>query len=174
MKRTKTVLKIVGGLFLTGFLLTIFDLIKPAACCVSVMMFVLIFVLPFVFIADLSKRSAEKRRQRELMMATPEYQQRQENLRKLEEDRTTIAEVKLIGGGTVKNHKYGMKGAAVGGLIGGVPGAVVGAVMPNGKQTQKQKFAVKYQDGHIEIKECAPGTREYNNLIAYLGWENIE
>lgn len=174
MKRTKTTLKVAGGLFLIGFILAILDFVEVAGYFMVGMMVVLVFMFPFVLIADITKRAGEKHKAREAMKATPEYQQRQENLRRLEEERTTIVEVKLIGGGSVKEHKYGAKGAVVGGLIAGVPGAIVGAALPNGKQTQKQKFAVKYQDGHVKIEEHNPGTKRYNELIAYLKWEDIE
>lgn len=173
MKRTKTTLKVAGGMFLIGFLLAIAKQVEIASYLMAGMMFVLVFILPAMLITDLARRSVAKRAAREAMEADPEYQRRQENLRRMQEEHETIVEVKLIGGGEVKNHKYGAKGAVVGGLMGGVPGAVVGAVLPNGKQSQKQKFLVRYQDGHVETKECKPGSREYEKLIMYVNWEDL-
>lgn len=174
MKRTKTTLKVAGGMFLTGFVLAIMKQVEIASYLQAGMMFVLVFILPAMFITDLARRSVEKRAAREAMEADPEYQRRQENLRRMQEEHETIIEVKLVGGGEVKNHKYGVKGAVVGGLMGGFTGAVVGSVIPNGKQTQKQRFLVRYQDGHVETKECKPGSREYETLMLFVKWEDIE
>ena len=38
---------------------------------------------------------------------------------------------------------------------------------------QLQKFAIKYSDGHIEIKEVHPDTGEYKKLMKYVNWEDI-
>lgn len=86
----------------------------------------------------------------------------------------TIVEVKLLDGGSTQYKRGGLGGAAFGGFIGGAPGAVVGAILPSGKGTQKQKFAVKYGDGHVEIVERTPGTSEYNELMKYVKWEEIQ
>lgn len=84
-----------------------------------------------------------------------------------------IVSVKYLGGGTVQNKKYGMKGAMIGGFFGGVPGAVVGSVLPNGKQRQKEKFAVKYEDGSVRIVECWPNSNTYRELMKRMEWEEL-
>lgn len=84
-----------------------------------------------------------------------------------------IVEVKYLGGGTVQEKKYGMKGAVIGGFFGGVPGAVVGSVLPSGKQRQKQKFAVKYSDGSVRIVECFQNSNTYRELVKYVKWEEL-
>lgn len=38
---------------------------------------------------------------------------------------------------------------------------------------QLQKFAIKYADGHIVIKEVHPGTGEYKKLMKYINWDDI-
>ena len=38
---------------------------------------------------------------------------------------------------------------------------------------QLQKFAIKYSDGHVEIKEVHPDTLEYKKLMKYVKWEDI-
>lgn len=84
-----------------------------------------------------------------------------------------IVSVKYLGGGTVQEKKYGMKGAVIGGFFGGVPGAVVGSVLPSGKQRQKQKFAVKYSDGSVRIVECFQNSNTYRELIKRVAWEEL-
>ena len=84
-----------------------------------------------------------------------------------------IVSVKYLGGGTVQEKKYGMKGILIGGFFGGVPGAVVGSVLPNGKQRQKQKFAVKYGDGSVRIVECWPNSNTYRELMKRVAWEEL-
>ena len=39
---------------------------------------------------------------------------------------------------------------------------------------QLQKFAIKYADGHIVIKEVHPDTFEYKKLMKYVKWEDIQ
>ena len=38
---------------------------------------------------------------------------------------------------------------------------------------QLQKFAIKYADGHIVVKEVHPDTLEYKKLMKYVSWEDI-
>lgn len=39
---------------------------------------------------------------------------------------------------------------------------------------QLQKFAIKYADGHIVVKEVHPDTFEYKKLMKYVKWEDIQ
>ena len=39
---------------------------------------------------------------------------------------------------------------------------------------QLQRFAIKYADGHIVIKEVHPDTWEYKKLMKYVKWEDIQ
>lgn len=90
------------------------------------------------------------------------------------EPRFKIAEVKLLSGGSTEFKRGGLKGALIGGFFGGGIGAAVGAVTRNGKAVDKQRFAVKYQDGHVEIKECDVGSQKYKTLMGYVKWEDIK
>lgn len=38
---------------------------------------------------------------------------------------------------------------------------------------QLQKFAIKYADGRIVIKEVHPDTLEYKKLMKYISWDEI-
>lgn len=81
-----------------------------------------------------------------------------------------IVEVKLLGAGSTDYRSFG--GAVVGGMVAGPIGAVIGGTH-GGKGKQRQRFAVKYSDGSVEIKEVRVGSSEYNNLMKYVSWEDI-
>lgn len=83
-----------------------------------------------------------------------------------------IAEVKIIGGST-EYQRGGLGGALIGGMLGGGIGAAVGAVTRNGKAVQKQRFAVKYQNGRTGTEEHRVGSLRYNELMRYVKWEEI-
>lgn len=86
----------------------------------------------------------------------------------------TIVEVKLLAGGSTSYKRNGAGGAVIGGLVGGLPGAVIGASLPSTDGTQKQKFAVKYSDGRVVIKELHPNSWEYKELMKHVKWEDIK
>ena len=81
-----------------------------------------------------------------------------------------IVEVKLLGAGSEDHRSIG--GAIVGGIVAGPLGAVVGGTQ-GGKGKQKQRFAVKYSDGSVVIKEVRTNSAEYKNLMKYVSWEDI-
>lgn len=81
-----------------------------------------------------------------------------------------IIEVKLLGAGSTDYRSFG--GAVVGGMVAGPIGAVIGGAH-GGKGKQRQRFAVKYDDGSVVIREVRVGSSEYNNLIKYVNWEDI-
>lgn len=119
-----------------------------------------------------------KNREPKAKEAAQKYQEKQnalvEALRENQPKKAAdIVSVKYLGGGTVQEKKYGMKGVLIGGFFGGVPGAVVGSVLPNGKQRQKQKFAVKYCDGSVRIVECWQNSNTYRELIKRVEWEEL-
>ncbi len=123
-------------------------------------------VIAVVAMAVSDRKKTEEQKQREWEQAKKRAEQ--ERLSR------TIVEVKLLGGGSTKYKRGGLGGAAFGGFIGGAPGAIVGAVLPGGKGVQKQRFAVKYGDGHVEIQEWEIGSGTYKKLMQYVKWEEIQ
>lgn len=81
-----------------------------------------------------------------------------------------IVEVKLLGAGSTDYRSVG--GAVVGGMVAGPIGAVIGGAH-GGKGKQRQRFAVRYDDGSVEIKEVRVNSAEYKELMRYVSWEDI-
>ena len=81
-----------------------------------------------------------------------------------------IVEVKLLGSGSTDYRSFG--GAVVGGMVAGPLGAVIGGAH-GGKGKQRQRFAVKYDDGSVVIREVRAGSYEYNELMKYVSWEDV-
>ena len=84
-----------------------------------------------------------------------------------------IVEVKYLGSGFTEQKRGGLGGAVMGGLVAGPLGAVVGAATPKNSRKQKHRFAVKYSDGSVNIREASPGSAEYKKLMAYVKWDEI-
>lgn len=81
-----------------------------------------------------------------------------------------IVEVKLLGAGSSDYRSAG--GALLGGMVAGPLGAVIGGTH-GGSGKQKQRFAVKYSDGSVAIKEVRVNSREYNELMKHVDWDEI-
>lgn len=86
----------------------------------------------------------------------------------------TIMEVKLLDGGSNIRKRSGLGGAVVGGLVAGPVGAVVGANVKKAGKKNRQRFAVKFADGHITTVEAEPGSDTYNKLMKYVKWDEIK
>lgn len=81
-----------------------------------------------------------------------------------------IVEVKLLGAGSTSYRSFG--GAVVGGMVAGPLGAVIGGTQGGGGK-QRQRFAVKYDDGSVVIREVRVNSREYKELMKYVSWDDI-
>ena len=78
--------------------------------------------------------------------------------------RKRIVETKLLGAGSPDYSSF--IGAVLGGMIAGPIGAVIGGTQ-GGSGKPKQRFAVKYSDGSVEIKEVRVNSSEYKTLMKY-------
>lgn len=113
---------------------------------------------------------------------TPEERQRRreelaaERAAKKEAQRKshTIMEVKLLDGGSNIRKRAGLGGAVVGGMVAGPVGAVVGASMKKAGKKNRQRFAVRFADGHITTVEAEPGSATYNKLMKFVKWDEIK
>lgn len=132
----------------------------------ALMIGISVILFPLSVLIRLVKRAKKSpKRQARQEAFERELAARRETRRRAE----TIVEAKLLDGGSSKQTRYGLKGAVVGGLLFNVPGAIIGAILPKGTK-QKQRFWVKYEDGHTEIKEVFPGTDECKELMRYVKW----
>ena len=84
-----------------------------------------------------------------------------------------IVEVKLLGAGMTVQKGGGLGGFIVGDLVAGPLGAMVGASAKHNHH-QKQRFAVKYSDGHIEIEEVTRNSARFATLMKYVKWEEVQ
>ena len=57
----------------------------------------------------------------------------------------------------------------IGYMVSGKNGAALSAATTKKKYIEKQRFSVKYLDGHVEEKEVVVGGEEYKKLVDYLG-----
>ena len=93
--------------------------------------------------------------------------EREQARQRYEQERLSHKIVEVIPLGVVgrKNKRGGAKGALMGGFFGGVPGVAVGAALPSGPSVPVYRFAVKYGDGKVVIRECMQGSSEYKALM---------
>lgn len=144
-------------------------LIKVLAVIVMISPFVLLgFILSW-----LSKRAKkvtpeERQRKREELAAQREAEKDAKRKSHI------IMEVKLLDGGSNIRKRAGLGGAVVGGMVAGPVGAVVGASIKKAGKKNRQRFAVRYADGHITTVEAEPGSDTYNKLMKYVKWEEIK
>lgn len=141
----------------------------------------IILLIPVVIIvyAIVNYRQLEEKRKARLTKNKEIRAQRQEETkmgqlaRELERKRkTTIVEVKYLGTGAVTQKRGGLGGAMLGGFFAGPIGAVVGAVLPKNVEGL-HRFAVRYANGRVEIKELHPNSWEYKKLIKMVKWEEL-
>ena len=121
---------------------------------------------------DKRKSPEEKQREEEELQRQREAIAEAWNARKNRPDPNGIVEVKYLGAGGMTQKRGGLGGALLGGFFAGPLGAVVGAAIPkNGEE--KHRFAVKYADGRVKIKELHPNSWEYKELMKYVKWEEL-
>lgn len=136
-----------------------------------------VIILPIVLIIFLAECCAVHRKKRpvdEAQVARQERYEREVEARRLAKQKAkTIVEVKMLGVGATSQKRGGLGGAILGGFVAGPIGAVVGAAIPtNGEQ--KVRFAVRYGDGRVEVKEYHPNSWEYKELIKHVKWEDLK
>lgn len=118
---------------------------------------------------DKRKSPEEKQKEEEKLQREREAIAEAWNARK---KRTDIVEVKYLGTGATTQKRGGLGGFLLGGLFAGPIGAVVGAAIPeNGDALQR--FAVKYANGRVVIKDLHPNSWEYEELVKYVKWEDL-
>ena len=119
--------------------------------------------------AKLKKIKAEQAENRVRQEELQKERKQKENER---QKKNQIVEVKYLGSGATTQKRGGLGGAVVGGMVAGPLGAVVGASIPKNAEGL-QRFAVKYGNGRIEIKEVHPNSWEYKELMKYVKWDEI-
>lgn len=84
-----------------------------------------------------------------------------------------IVEVKLLGAGMTVQKSGGLGGFVVGSMIAGPVGGAIGASSKRNFY-QRERFAVKYSDGRVEIEEVVQDSNRYKELMKYVKWEDIQ
>jgi hypothetical protein len=107
-------------------------------------------------------KSPERKRQEQERFT----KNREELKRAWEQERISrkIVEVIPMGVSGRKDECGGVKGAMLGAFLGGVPGAVVGAALPINSAVL-HRFAVKYGNGEVIIRDCVQDSSEYKALM---------
>lgn len=118
---------------------------------------------------DKRKSPEEKQAEEERLQREREAMEEAWTARK---KRTEIVEVKYLGSGMTRQKRGGLGGALLGGFFGGPLGAVVGAAIPKNAE-DLQRFAVKYGDGRVVIREVHRNSLEYKKLMERVKWEEI-
>lgn len=133
---------------------------------------IILIIVLFALVPVVKKSEAQKRWEEKNRKANEDAMRREQEWKYAHGK--VIVEVKLLGGGSTAYKHRGVSGAIVGGFFGSIPGAVVGAALPSTDGTQKQRFAVKYSDGKVVIKELHPNSWEYKELMKYVKWEDVK
>lgn len=136
-----------------------------------------VIILPIILIIFLVECCVVHRKKRPVDEAKEAARKAKEEelWRKREEMKyaRSIVEVKLLGGGSVKQKRAGAGGFLLGGFLFGLPGAVAGSFIPDGTE-RLQRFAVRYGDGRVEVKELHPNSWEYKELMKHVKWEDLK
>lgn len=105
-------------------------------------------------------------------MKTPEQKKQETEMAKAHYEKQRLArkivEVRPLGVIGTQFKRGGLGGAMFGGLIGGFPGACVGGMLRSGKAVLVVRFAVKYGDGQVKLRDCMYGSREYKMLMKHV------
>ena len=128
--------------------------------------------------AQIAAQEAERQAKKEEEAATRQAKKRAAALERSRQARLRaqskiIVEVKLLGAGMTVQKSGGLGGFVVGSMIAGPVGGAIGATSKRNFY-QRERFAVKYSDGHVEIEEVVQDSNRYKELMKYVKWEDIQ
>ena len=146
---------------------------------------VMLLGFPIAGIIEMIIRYPELEEKRKAKRAKISEQQKEDRVKQAElkkqwqqkeierQKKNHIVGVKYLGSGATAQEKGGLGGAVLGGMVAGPLGAVIGASSTKNVESL-HRFAVKYGDGRLEIKELHPNSWEYKELMKYVKWEDIK
>ena len=182
--KTKKILYISLLAFISGLVLLMMEMDAFAEKMLTVAVASVVIIFPIAAVIELFVRRHEFEEKRKVRLARIKEEQEARRLHQEEKQLEwkhkeierqkprMIVEVKYLGIGATTQKRGGVGGAVIGGLLGGTLGAAIGANIPQNADSLHQ-FAVKYADGHIEIKSLHPNSWEYKELMKQVKWEEL-